>query len=165
MAARTLDSVLLESAPERNDLIEELADTTIYSHGVFGCFGRPGHYVQETSGPNPLIASYADGEKEYAELFSRMSRGPEFFARVFGKNARDGFILKLSFNDRQGDHRGNSHTDYTLFIPEPEAERIVPLIKEDPAILIEVFQAVFPRYDRSGGGLGIDAEYVGMIEY
>ena len=166
IATNTLDSVVHELTEGRNSIIEELANDGKYSHGVFGCFGGGyGHHVKETRGPCTRIKEYAGGESEYGDLFKGEIGGPEFKARISGRKVEDGFTLRLIFNDRQGDQRDNSHTDYTLFTPQSETERIVPLVKNDPRILMEVFQKVFPDYDRSNGKLTIDSHNVGKINY
>ena len=145
----------------RDKLIEELADSThsVYSHGVFGCFETTGgHYVNKTHGPNKNIRKYSGYEKEHDILFGVREAQPEFKARIWAGAVEEGLKLRLVFNDRKGDVRRNSHTDYTLIVPESEAPRVKAAIKTDPTILIEVFQKVFPDHDRSAGTLTMHEE-------
>lgn len=147
---------------EMQELVDELSTSPRYSHAVFGRFDVPGHYVQETRGNFPNLGGYrgyANNEKEYTELFDRQEGGPEFIARIHGANIPNGFKLKLMYNDRQGDSRPASHTDYMLIVPSNEIERIVPQIAEVPESLIHTFRNVFPGYDRSGGNLQIDPSW------
>lgn len=155
------------------DLIDELCTDPRYAHAVFGCFGEIGHYVKEEKGFmhiwsfEPLfdLFKYAHLEDEYCMLFDKETNGPEFKARVHGEKIPEGYKLKLIFNDRQGDTRGSSHTDYTLIIPKSEVQRIVPVIKNNPSILIEVFQNMFPDYDRSKGSLVMHPVEPESIDY
>jgi hypothetical protein len=142
-----------------NQKLEDIAsevsnpNSNIYSHGVFGCFGIPGHYLQETIGnmPSKKMRQYTM-EKDYTFLFDNEGYGIEFNARVSAEKVEEGTKFCLSFNDRRGDKRGGSHTDYLLIIPESKAE-VITAIKSDPSLLIKIFQKVFPNYDRSNGTL------------
>ncbi len=148
------------------DLTEELCTGSKYSHAVFGCFDEPGHYVQEIKGSmKDILKNYAYNEKEYSVLFAEETGGLEFKARVHGEKIPEGFKLKLIFNDRQGDKRPSSHTDYTLLVPESDVQRIIPFVKTNPSVLIKVFQNMFPSYDRSCGKLIIDVANPEIIDY
>jgi hypothetical protein len=134
-------------------IVEELSTDKRYSHAVFGCFIEPGHYVQEENGNFPNLYKYASSEHEYSELFEKESSGQEFLARVHGEKIPKGYKLKLIFNDRKGDKRGSSHTDYMLLLPETESEKIILCVKSNPSIMIDLFREMFPKYDRSNGKL------------
>jgi hypothetical protein len=147
-----------ENRQDLEGLIDELASPKfdIYSHGVFGCFGRePGHYLKETRGPCDRMIYYADREWEYVSIFEYDNSGVEFKARVCEKKVHEGLTFRLMFNDRRGDHRGNSHTDYTILVPESRVPHVKPIIRSNPELLIEVFRRVFPNYDRSEGTLSM----------
>ena len=145
--------------------IEELSRNPIYSHAVFGCFGKThglGHRVCEMKGKSPNIKKYADSEREYGELFKNEVLSPEFKIRIHGETIPEGFKLKLIYNDRQGDKRGSSHTDYMLIVPKQEVQRIIPSMLVP--WMIPLFQKVFPTYDRSNGRLTLDSNH-GTIIY
>jgi len=149
----------------RNQLVDELFENPGYSHGVFGSFNGTSHFLQETKGQEGVIhdfeprktdeEGYYWSEKEYSELFHDRG-GIEFQARVHGERVHSGFKFCLSFNDRQGDSRHGSHTDYILIIPTSEVQRVVPLIKGDLSVLVDVFQRAFSNHDRSQGKLSVD---------
>ena len=153
-------------------LLEELADESVYSHAVFGCFGEIGHYIKESLGPVKFKKFFVDSEKMYYSLFKDWKRfknfkkgnkkSPEFEARVYGEHKEDSYRLVLSFEDLQGDSRPGSHTDYILVIPEDKKE-IINEIKKDYNLLIELFRTKFPEYDRSEGKLKIDTDEVTFL--
>jgi hypothetical protein len=144
------------------ELVEELSNNPRYSHAVFGRFDDHGHGAHGMIGPVQNLKRYTNNEKEYSELFENPC-GQEFIAKVHGENIPEGFKLRLIYNDRQGDSRGASHTDYILLIPSSEISRVVPAIKSEPTIMIRLFQKLFPNYDRSKGALRIDSGKPGNL--
>jgi hypothetical protein len=143
------------------EIINRLSNPTgPYSHGVFGRFGDiTGHYLWETIPKvSEMMKKHFDNDLHYGKIFTNEEdeKNPQFMARVLGEKLSNGFTFRLMFKDRKGDHRGGSHTDYILFVPESEISAIKPAIISNPDILIKVFQKVFPEYDRSNGTLRID---------
>lgn len=150
-------------AAERENIIQKITSDPRFSHGVFGCFssdGSVGHYPHGLKGPSDFIEKKLfRAENPYIAAFGNQTNYLEFKARVlFGVSDQGEFFYILSFNDRQGDKRGASHTDYALVIPKEESET-AGLIKKDPSILVEIFRKMYPRYDRSNGTLMVDPDF------
>jgi hypothetical protein len=152
----------------RADLVNAIIKNPDHSHSVFGCFGKPGHYTQEAVGRFSAEIKHHNFhlEREYTELFGYDVGGEEFIARVHGKPLQntDFYKLTLSYNDRRGDKRPGSHTDYILLLfGKDSIKEIVPAIDSDLPVMIDLFRHFFPTYDRSSGRLRIDSNKPGKI--
>jgi len=142
-----------------DEIITELSTNKNYSHTVFGRFEKRGHYIQEEKGPIDWRKSrYITDEKPYELLFEGLSQD-EFKAKVFTDKKPEGTRFILIFNDRQGDTRYDSHTDYHILIPDEDVNKYSTTIKQHPELLIKVFQNVFPEYDRSKGKLSMYPDF------
>lgn len=125
-----------------------------YSHGILGRFagGPMGHGVVFTDGQAAgIIESALTGEQVWSIAFvDEEKNGPEFNARIIGLSTKKGeSVFVVTFNDRQGDSRGHSHTDYAIVLPAEDSSRLNPILAKDPSILLDVFKAKYPEYDRS----------------
>lgn len=151
----------------RQRQVEYLIANPRLSHGVLGnfSFGKTGgHFLQELKGPDKSILEPFGDERLYIAAFGRNTGSTEFKARIVCTSAdQSAHVFALSFNDRRGDKRPGSHTDYMTVVPESEFEQFSKIIEEDPSILIELFQKKYPRYDRSEGGLVIDPNFSKII--
>jgi hypothetical protein len=142
-----------------NDIILDLSTNTKYSHAVFGCFGViKGHDVKAQKGPLSL-KKYIINEMPYDILFRGEESSPEFMAKIFTDIEPEGRRLILIFNDRKGDSRSASHTDYHILLPHDTIASYKNAIITSPELLISVFQKVFPEYDRSNGRLRMHPEF------
>jgi hypothetical protein len=57
---------------------------------------------------------------------------------------KERYEIILTFNKQDGGRSGRGA--YVLTIPIEDIERIVPIIKSNPAIMIELYKAFFPHY-------------------
>jgi len=145
---------------ERESLIQRLVSNPRFSHGVFGKFGDAGHSVQVADGSSSLPRELFKNEALSEKAFSRDTGSLEFKARVItGVTEKGEKFFVLTFNDRQGDSRPGSHTDYALVFPPDEPIGTYDEIKQDPRLLIEVFRRKYHHYDRSKGMLNYDDDF------
>lgn len=155
--------------PIVDEVVRELADTDIYSHLLVGSFrdingGGTGIECHEVAGPDVeklkkiSVKEYIfrklfdDPKKTYAE------NQPEFKGRYFC-NKREGgdYLISFMYCDRQLDTRYNSFVEHSMWIPESEAERMIPLILgNSDKVFVDLFQKMFRKYDRSKGALEMD---------
>lgn len=154
---------------ERQELIERILSNPDNSHFVFGCFGsQGGHYIQESKGMRRFNRfDEIHIEKEFEEVFKGRRYYAEFVGRVHGKKMsnKDFYKVTLCFDDFRGDSRPESHTDYALLLfRRDNILEVVPEIKKDPSIMIDLFRRLFPTYDRSQGKLVIDSEVPERME-
>lgn len=164
------DSAINNEEEKRAALVETISSNPRLSHAVFGRFDfkqRGGHFLQEARGlDRAMLTRLFLNESIYTTAFGSHTGGEEFRARVVGGKINDlGQLFVVTFNDRRGDSRPSSHTDYALIISESDVDQIVPSIMADLSILISVFKKVFPQYDRSGGHLIIDPEHPELIPF
>ena len=157
-----------DSAPkitEREIFLRQITEDVRFSHAMFGCFRERndgGHFPHGIKGPASLMIKdkIFRTEEHYVQAFGNQTGSQEFKARVIRGVTNDGQIyFILSFNDRQGDTRSASHTDYLVVTPREESSRVADFINNDPSILIDAFRKVYPEYDRSKGTLIIDPDY------
>lgn len=149
------------SKSQKEVFVKKIAEDPKFSHAVFGRFGfGGGHFVHDPKGLSKSASAALKLERVYAYGFEKETGGLEFQARVFAKHTDQGeAIFVLTFNDRQGDTRPSSHTDYALVIPNYQTDPLVSLIEADPSLLVDVFKKVYPQYDRSKGMLTIDPKH------
>lgn len=88
-----------------------------------------------------------------------------FLARVFGNPFEDSYLIQLTYLDPTGNTRSRHGIPFTysLIVPKEEVPIVVPTIKSNPEILIELFTKVFPGLDKSterGKKLEIDRSHV-----
>ena len=150
---------------ERRLIIDRISTDPRFSNAVFGCFGKIGHYLQDTKGPvEPILHEAFRSETIYDQLFRYEVSAQEFMARIARIQTLQGNrIFVVSFNDRQRDTRPASHTDYALIIPEDESRSLSQSLEQDPSVLLEVFKNVYPNYNRSQGRLKIDPNHPQII--
>lgn len=148
----------LNNDRERTKIIDLLVLHPDISHAVFGRFKiSTSHIVHEPRGESGLIRNIFRTEFAYEKAFAGNTSGEEFKARTVRGESQANIFFVLTFNDRQGDYRPGSHTDYLVIIPKYEA-KLIQALSADPGILVEVFQAVYPDYDRSMGKLQLDSD-------
>lgn len=78
------------------------------------------------------------------------------------------YEIRLIYNDNAIDHRGGSHTDFIVLLirdNEGVGDRIANLIKQNPEVLIGLYNQVFPNFNRYGNKLVMDDKKFHIFKY
>ena len=85
----------------------------------------------------------------------RREPGIQFKARLFGIRVGDYYLLEMVYLDYTHDDRSNTFVGFYILMPGEEIERVVPVIKKNPKLMIDLFHKAFPGHDNSDGRLTI----------
>jgi len=91
---------------------------------------------------------------DFKDWESNSSRDNNFKASVIEFDMGGSHVFQLLYGDNTYDER-NVYTTYGLVIPSEKSGEIVPQIRNNLAVLIDLFRAQFPNCDNSEGTLKI----------
>jgi hypothetical protein len=157
-----------------NDLVEELSTNEIYLHSCHGKGNSPGQTEEKNVGKHKYHPDISEKElfRFYFKSFSPKGEysqeicawtpeefedtiNHQFEAKVFGKKRGSSYDIEMFYFDNTHDDRNACFARYAIAIPEDKIDGIVPKIKENPELLLDVFRKVYPGYDNSKGNMTI----------
>ena len=156
----------------RGKTIKELSSSSYYTHIISGLDSRGDARVFGWNGPLleiglSLISGEIRKKDEFGLRFTNQNGnyiggGP--YGRIIGNLYNNIFYIKLIFMERDRHGRGWP-TVYLLIIHTSKIDSIVPILRIDPSIILDVFKELdltreaYPRYE-TAKELKLDEEFI-----